>query len=192
MVGDCGTNMAMATQPKRKTRAPLTAAKLEEMALNYVGRFATSRAKLIAYLQRKLRERGWGETEEPDVEAVADRFVRLGYIDDRAFALSKARSLTSRGYGERRVGQALASAGIGEDEATDARTLAEEEAMAAALRFARRRAIGPYAQVVPDQAQRERALAAMIRAGHRFSLARAIIDLKPGESPDNESIINVD
>ena len=35
--------MAMAMQPGRKARPPLTAAKLEEMALNYVGRFATSR-----------------------------------------------------------------------------------------------------------------------------------------------------
>ena len=40
MVGDCGTNMAMAMQQKRRPRPPLNAAKLEEMALNYVGRFA--------------------------------------------------------------------------------------------------------------------------------------------------------
>jgi regulatory protein len=190
-VGDCGTNMAMAMQQRRKTRPPLTAAKLEEMALNYVGRFATSRAKLATYLGRKLRERGWSDSCEPDVEMIADKFVRLGYVDDRAFALSKARSLTGRGYGERRVGQALAQAGIGEEDASDARGLAEEEALVAALRFARRRAIGPYANQQPDPAQRERALAAMIRAGHRFQIARAIVDLKPGESPDTEVLINL-
>jgi regulatory protein len=191
MVGDCGTNMAMAMQQRRKTRPPLTAAKLEEMALNYVARFATSRAKLATYLGRKLRERGWSDSCEPDVEMIADKFVRLGYVDDRAFALSKARSLTGRGYGERRVGQALAQAGIGEEDASDARGLAEEEALVAALRFARRRAIGPYANQQPDPAQRERALAAMIRAGHRFQIARAIVDLKPGESPDTEVLINL-
>lgn len=183
--------MAMAMQQRRKTRPPLTAAKLEEMALNYVGRFATSRAKLATYLGRKLRERGWSDSCEPDVEMIADKFVRLGYVDDRAFALSKARSLTGRGYGERRVGQALAQAGIGEEDASDARGLAEEEALVAALRFARRRAIGPYANQQPDPAQRERALAAMIRAGHRFQIARAIVDLKPGESPDTEVLINL-
>lgn len=183
--------MAMAMQSRRKPRPPLTAAKLEEMALNYVGRFATSRAKLVSYLGRKLRERGWEGAGAPGVEELADRFVRQGYIDDRAFALSKARSLTGRGYGERRIHQALAMAGIGEEEGSEARGFAEEEAVAAALRFARRRSIGPFADVAADPAQRERALAAMIRAGHRFPLARAIVDLKPGENPDGEVLINL-
>jgi regulatory protein len=183
--------MAMAMQQRRKTRPPLTAAKLDEMALNYVGRFATSRAKLVAFLKRKLRERGWDGAAEPPLDELADRLVRLGYVDDRAFALSKARSLTGRGYGERRVQQALAQGGIGEDEGSDARGVAEEEAVAAALRFAQRRSIGPYAQAAPDPAQRERALAAMIRAGHRFPIARAIVDLKPGENPDAEVLINL-
>ena len=183
--------MAMAMQPTRKSRPPLTAAKLEEAALNYVGRFATSRAKLAAYLNRKLRERGWDGASDPAVGELADKLVRLGYVNDRAFALSKARALTGRGYGERRVTQALALAGIGEEDGSDARNLAGEEAVAAALRFARRRGIGPYAQATPDQAQRERALAAMIRAGHRFPIARAIIDLRPGESPDSEALINL-
>jgi len=191
MVGDYGTNMAMAMQQRRKNRPPLSAAKLEEMALSYVGRFATSRAKLVTYLTRKLFELGWDGDGSPRVEELADRFVRLGYIDDRAFALSKARSLTGRGYGERRVSQALAIAGIGEDDGMEARDLAEEEAVAAALRFARRRAIGPYADEPFDQAQRERALAAMVRAGHRFPIARAIVDLQPGEKPDAEVLINL-
>src|SRR5688572_1348165 len=117
MVGDCGTNMAMYGRKPSKTRPPLTATKLEELALNYVGRFATSRSKLATYLRRKLREQGWDGNGEAPVEALADRFVKLGYIDDRAFALSKARSLTGRGYGELRVRQALASSGICEEDA---------------------------------------------------------------------------
>lgn len=191
MVGDYGTNMAMAMQQKRKVQPPLDAAKLEEMALNYVGRFATSRSKLLAYLQRKLRERGWEGTGEPPVEQIAERLVRLGYVDDRAYALSKARALTSRGYGERRVRQALAFAGIDDEQGADARDLAEEEAVAAAIRFAKRRSLGPFAERQADLQNRERGLAAMVRAGHRFALARAIIDLKPGENPDFEQLSNL-
>ena len=191
MVADYGTNMAMAMQQMRKFRPPLDAARLEEMALSYVGRFATSRAKLITYLGRKLRERGWDGADEAPVEALADKCVRLGYVDDSAFALAKARSLTGRGYGERRVRQALAQAGIGEEQAVAAQDLAEGQAVEAALKFARRRAIGPFAASAPDRVQRERALAAMIRAGHRFALARAIIDLKPGENPDYEELLNL-
>lgn len=191
MVGDCGTNMAMAMKHRRKTPPPLTASKLEEMALNYVGRFATSRAKLIGYLARKLRERGWEGEENPPLEELADRFVQLGYVDDRAYALSKARALTGRGYGERRVNQALALAGIGEEEGAEARTLAEQDAVRAALRYAERRKIGPYAHQKTDIAGRERALAAMVRAGHRFQIARLIVDLMPGEKPDIEEQLNL-
>ena len=135
--------MAMSTSNPRKPRPALDTARLEELALSYVGRFATSRAKLITYLKRKLHERGWDAEGDPPLDALADRLVRLGYIDDRAYALSKARSLTGRGYGGRRVRQALSLAGIAEEEAGDARDLAEAEAVESALRFARRRSIGP-------------------------------------------------
>jgi regulatory protein len=180
--------MAMAARRPRKPRPPLTAAKLDELALHYVGRFATSRSKLTTYLKRKLRERGWDGEAEPDLDALAGKLARLGYVDDRAYAVSKARSLTSRGYGERRVGQALTLAGIGEDDGADARLLAQSEAVESALRFARRRSIGPFANTRPDPRERERALSAMVRACHRFGLARAIVDLEPGAETDPEAL----
>jgi len=191
MVGECGTNMAMAANKLRKPRPPLDAAKLEELAISYVGRFATSRARLKTYLLRKARERGWAGDGEPPVDALADRLTQLGYVDDRAFALAKARSLSARGYGRGRVRQALTQAGIAEENSTDANDLAAAEAYDAALRFARRRSMGPFAANKPDPQARERAIAAMIRAGHDFRMARAIIDLGPGEFPDCEEPSNV-
>ncbi len=88
---------------------------------------------------------------------------------------------------KRRVRQALMVAGIGEDEGAEARSLAETEAVAAALRFARRRLLGPFAMAAPDPKARQKALAAMVRAGHRFTLAQAIIDRQPGSDIDIES-----
>jgi len=183
--------MAMAASQLRKPRPPLDAAKLEELAISYVGRFATSGAKLRAYLNRKLRERGWAGPGEPPVETLADRLTQLGYIDDRGYALAKARSLSARGYGRGRVRQALAQAGISEENSGDANELAAAEAYEAALRFARRRSFGPFATSKPDSQARERAIAAMVRAGHEFRTARAIIDLGPGEFPDCEGPSNV-
>ncbi|MCL6739751.1 RecX family transcriptional regulator [Sphingomonas sp. RB56-2] len=174
----------MAASPSRKPRPPLTAEKLDELAISYVGRFATSRAKLNAFLTRKLRERGWAGAGEPPIDELTEKLVRLGYIDDRAYALAKARSLTAHGYGSRRVRQALSHAGIAEEDSGDANDLATAEAYEAALRFARRKRIGPYAEARPDPKLRERALAAMIRAGHGFAVARAVVDLGPGEVPD--------
>lgn len=161
---------------------------MHELALFYVGRFATSRAKLAAYLGRKLRERGWEGDEPPDVERLVERLAASGLVDDAFYAQSKARSLTERGYGAARVRQSLRAAGIDEEDGAAARELADEEAAAAALRFARRRRIGPYADAVPDRTGREKAIAAMIRAGHGFELARAVVDSEPGGEIDIEEL----
>lgn len=152
--------------------------------MSYVGRFATSKARLASYLKRKLRERGWEGAADPDPGAIAERMAGLGYIDDRAFASSKARSLLSRGYGERRVGTALHAAGIAEADGDDARRESGEGAVDAAIRFARRRRIGPFADVAPDQPARQKMIAAMLRAGHRMDLARRIVAMAPGSDID--------
>lgn len=178
----------MAVQRRRRERPPLDPEKLRELALTYVGRFATTRARLSAYLSRKVRERGWSGEQPPDVGAIAERLASLGYIDDAAFALSKSRTLTGRGYGARRVRQSLRAAGIEQEDAEPATALAEADAVEAALRFARRRRIGPYGSGGGDRVARERALAAMIRAGHDVSLANAILSLEPGSEVDIEML----
>lgn len=177
----------MARRKGRKVRPPLTGEALNELALAYVGRFATTRSKLSSYLSRKLRERGWAGEGAADVEAIAERLASLGYVDDAAFALSKSRALTGRGYGVRRVRQALRAAGVEEEDCEAARELAEAESVEAALRFARRRRLGPFGGGA-DRAERERALAAMIRAGHPFALSRSILALEPGSEVDIESL----
>jgi regulatory protein len=173
----------------KRARPPLDQKRVEELALRYVERFATTRAKLRAYLARKIRERGWDGPHEPELDALADRFAQLGYVDDAAYALSKSQSLTGRGYGKRRVVQALRAAGVEEAHSESARSHADGDAVGAALRFARRRRLGPFAQGAPtDPRQREKALAAMIRAGHSFDLAKAILALEPGAPVDVEAL----
>ena len=172
----------------RKPRPPLDEERLKELALAYVARFATSRAKLRTYLARKLRERGWAGGGEPPVEALVESAARAGFVDDGAFALAKARSLTARGYGDRRVAQALRGAGIGESDGEEARAHARAEAVEAALHFARRRRIGPFATAAPEPKAREKALAAMIRAGHGLGLSKAIVALAPGSEVDTGAL----
>ena len=172
----------------RKPLPPLNEAQLTELALRYVGRFATSRAKLRSYLQRKVRERGWDGPREPDLGGLADRFAASGYVDDAALALTKARSLSGRGYGKQRLTTQLHAAGIEEDHRAAACEHADEQAVAAAVRFAQRRRIGPFASMEPDRAGREKAIAAMIRAGHSFALARAIAILPPGAEIEFDSL----
>ena len=185
------------------------------MALAYVARFATSAGKLTTYLRRKLRERGWtapsihdlrGDDDDPDAapalspEAQAAgtahaldlvaRFVALGYVDDAGFARARSGSLLRRGFGARRVDQALGAAGIDADIRAEVRP-DEATARAAALSMARKRGFGPYARgparADPRAARalREKQVAAMLRAGHRMAHVRAL--LGAGSVADAES-----
>ncbi len=154
----------------------------------YVGRFATSRAKLASYLRRKIKEKGWDAAQPPDIEPLVERLARLGYIDDAAFALSKARALGRRGFGERRVDLALRQAGIAHADSAPAMDVASASAAAAAIRYAQRRRIGPFALASPDPKDRARALSGMIRAGHGFDLSRRLVDLPPDRDADPDTL----
>ncbi|MCX7285221.1 MAG: RecX family transcriptional regulator [Novosphingobium sp.] len=165
---------------QRPLPKPIDAARLNEMALSYVARFATSGGKLADYLKRKLRERGWEGEEEADIAGIVARFVDLGYVDDAGFARGKAQSLLRRGYGVRRIDQALGAAGIAEDLREDARG-SEGERRRAALVMARKRRFGPFAADGRvggrlDPALREKQIAAMLRAGHPLAHVREVVN----------------
>ena len=170
----------------RKSR-PLDETSLRDLALSYVARFATTGAKLENYLARKIRERGVaedadGRMRELDVTGLVTRFIELGYIDDGVYARSKSRDLTARGYGARRVEQALWAAGV-EEQVRETSAPDEGESRRAATLLARKRRFGPFG-VAPDEdmpaeerhKSREKQVAAMLRAGHLYDHVRFILD----------------
>ena len=179
---------------ERRPPKPLTRAALEELALAYVARFATSAGKLQTYLRRKVRERGWeGEDDggcaaAEAVSDIAERFVANAYVDDEGFARGRSRSLTGRGYGPRRVEAALREAGIAEELRAAVRP-DERRQRQAALDMARKRGFGPFDRARGDlpeerpgyevlaqlRAREDKQLAAMLRAGHSFDTARAVL-----------------
>ena len=162
----------------KKLKPPLDEASLRSLGLFYVGRYATTRGKLSTYLARKLRERGWASADPPELDAIIDNFAELGYVDDAAFATMRVASLVRRGYGEGRIRSSLQHAGIEGDTARSASHLDAEDALASALRFAKRKRIGPFAVKPVDAKAHNRAVAAMIRAGHSFETSRKILDLQ--------------
>lgn len=167
---------------------PLDNADLRHFALTYVSRYATSRHKLSEYLRRKLRERGWDGEAEPPVDALVAELAENRFVDDRAYAGMKADGLSRRGYGPRRVRQALDAAGIEGDDAAEALKVAEADSMAAALAYAKRRRLGPFSTHPDDPDRRRKALAAMLRAGHAYLTARRILDLSPELVQDGHAL----
>jgi len=184
---------------KERRSRPLDRSRLRDLALSYVARFATTGAKLENYLARKIRERGVaddtdGRACDLDVSGLVSSFIEAGYIDDDAYARARSRDLTGRGYGARRVEQALRAAGV-EDEVRCEHAPGEAQGRRAAILLARKRRFGPFAQPEPsddgdldeysDAEQpdplerrklREKQVAAMLRAGHSFEHAAFVVD----------------
>ena len=176
--------------PRRADRPPpppLDPAAVERLALGYVGRYATTRAKLAAYLGRKVRERGWAGAAPFDAAPLVARIAALGYVDDAGFAASRARALAARGYGARRVELALRVAGVEEEDRRAAVVGDEEAAFAAALAFAKRRRIGPFARAAAGPDERRKQFAALLRAGHSPAIARRLLDVAQAELPDPDA-----
>jgi regulatory protein len=176
------------TERNKKPRPSLDTESLERLALFYAGRYATTRAKLGAYLTRKIGERGWRGEGQPEIDRLVERFAELGYVNDRAFASARGAALQRRGYGERRLDQALHAAGIGAEDGADAKEQAQSGAWDAALRFAERKRIGPFAITEPDRVSRQKAFAALIRAGHPMDVARKLLQFRAGEVPNPDDL----
>ena len=172
-------------QKSRSNRQPraLDPSTLQALAVRYVGRYATTRAKLTAYLKCKVAERGWAGEGAPPVEAVVLRCVDAGYVDDQAFADAKSRSLARQGYGYKRVEAALNQSGIAR-ELTAALQPDEDAAFESARIFARKRRIGQFAIQPADQALLHRQFAAMIRAGHSPHIAGYFVRSVPDTDAD--------
>jgi regulatory protein len=155
----------------------LDAAKLDSLALFYVARFATTKAKLVRYLERKLYEGEWTGEQPPNPVTIAVRLAEQGFIDDVSYAVAKSDSMSRRGYGERRVRLALQQAGIETDDSDAVLSGLRMSAEDAALQFARKRRFGPFASATASPEVRQKQLAAFARAGHEFKIACKILDL---------------
>ena len=175
----------------RKPPARITPAGLENAALHYLERFASSRANLCRVLVRRADRAiaHWGGDKGEAmamIEATLAKLTGLGYLDDGAYALNKATTLHRRGKPARAIKAALAAKGV-EAEIVDRalETLAEtapEPDLAAALALARRRRMGPFRPPDKRVEFRVRDLAALGRAGFSWEIARAVVEAESVEA----------
>ena len=170
---------------------PRAEQRLMNKAVHYLGRYTSSRQRLREVLQRFAR-RKLDHFEPAEISrainAVITDCVRLGYVDDAAFAMTRARSKRRGGRSALAIRRSLAEHQIDDtlvDAALDAadETLADGE-LAAALRHAVRRRIGPYARVEPDDATRQRHLASLARAGFSLDIARQVMACEDADAAD--------
>lgn len=149
--------------------------RLEERAFAYVARYACSEQRLRRYMERTLRRSSKMLPEDLAlcIGPIIEKLRQIGALDDSAFANARAQSLARRGAGKSGIAARLAADGI--DRARIAESLADVDAIGAAVRFMQRRRFGPYRLKAADDATARRELAAMARAGHRPDLARRLL-----------------
>lgn len=181
-----GEDSGRQRQVGKRAKPPLTEAALRDLALHYAARFATTAARLEAYLVRKIRERGLaddgnGRTVDVDIPTLVARLVELGYVDDDAYARMRARDLGARGYGARRVDESLRHAGVGEA-LRQSHAPGEAASRQAAVLMAKKRRLGPFGGSRPQgddpllaRKAHEKAVAAMLRAGHQYDHVRFVL-----------------
>jgi regulatory protein len=174
--------------PKRTVDAAL----LEEWALFYLGRYASTAENLRQVLRRRVRRRLAAEGSrdrdesapiEKLIDALVVRYHETGLVNDAAYAAGRARRGVTQGRSLRRIAAGLAAKGVGAaDAATAIASLRDETAdpeLAAACAFARRRRLGPFRTdkcVRAHPAELHRAeLAAFARAGFGRRTAEAVL-----------------
>src|SRR5437764_5498550 len=164
---------------------------LENWALGYLERFASSAENLRRVLRRRVRRRT-SDTETVQraaalIDELVERYRASGIIDDAAYAAARARGRLARGEPLRRIAAGLAAKGVAAEDraaALDAlRETAPDPDLAAACAFARRRRLGPYRRRPAD---RNRDLGSFARAGFGRREAEAVLgcaDPEAGAAP---------
>ena len=159
-------------------------------AIDYLGRYASSRHKLGQILQR-FANRKLPDYDAEDIDAAIqqtiDQCSQLGYVDDRQFAVTVARSERRLGRSQSVIRRRLRQHALSEDIITYAVGEVDENVangdLQAAIRFAQRRRLGPFAKRRSSHHQRlkphqwkKRDLGAMARAGFSLVISQQVLD----------------
>lgn len=166
----------------RKRLRRMTAERIENVALHYLSRYASSSGNLRRILMRRIERAAAAHGDDPAVgaelaDALIARFVRSGLIDDRVYAAQKAASLQRRGTSRFAIRGKLRQKGV-EDDLVDGAVAALDEGgsgageFAAACALVRRRRLGPCRPAGKRTAMRQKDLATLARAGFGLDVAR--------------------
>lgn len=177
-----------AKEPKKKTPRKITPSYLENAALYYLQRYASSAENLKTVLRRKTDRSCHFHKVTPDefyplIDTLVTRYITAGLIDDTVYARGKAASLRRQGKSSRIIEMKLTQKGLSrthiEQALEDADQHHEDAELNAAITLARRKKIGcfrtkPYQDKI---AETRKEMAAMARAGFSFDIAKRALEI---------------
>jgi regulatory protein len=168
--------MTDSKNPGKGLRTPrkVTPESLRNAALHYLERYASSSANLREVLRRRvLRAERFHDTDreaaERWIEEIIASFAGSGLLDDAIYAEGRVRSMFRQGRSQRIMKLELMKKGVD-----------------AAIRYARRRRLGPYRSAARADF-RAKDLAALARAGFDYDVARDVVDAEDVDQLEDEA-----
>jgi len=175
--------------------------RLENKALHYLGRYASTESRLrevlLRFAQRKLSD------EDPeDIRRLVDKMVQTcadkGYVNDKMFAEQKIASLRRSGGSRMAISRKLMHRGVDRQiikEAIDdydedyERDYEQDAELQSALIYARKRRLGPYAKPAIGHTEMKegwqtRHYASLARAGFNGKTISMVMSLKSPEDAE--------
>lgn len=173
---------------KKKTIRKITKKRLQNIALFYLQRFESSTENLRTVLKRRIDKYAF-QVEDFDkeeaygwVEEIIEEFEGYKYIDDERYAKIKVKSYVEAGKSPRYIKAKLRQKGIEEESIETILDEEEYDVFTAALKFAKKKRIGPYRL---DEEEREeyraKDLAKLAQAGFDYDVAIDVIEYMPEE-----------
>ena len=172
--------------------------RLTNKMMHYLARYASTRARLAAVLRRFAR-RKLAEADPAEIEAAINAVIaqaeQQGWLDEAAFASQKVRVGRLAGRSSRALQSKLYQTGLPAEKiqaalAEQAETQADAE-LAAALLFARKRRIGPFARRTgpesdsSNQQHQQRDMGRLARAGFSQQICRTVLEIADPDSAEH-------
>lgn len=159
----------------------VTEKSLLNSALFYLRRYSATEAHLRRVLARKVKRVRQADPPPAEqvkawIDATVARLVQAGYLDDQRVASSKASALRRAGKSTRAIRQALQLKGV--PAPLVATVVSGDDELSAAWTAARKKRLGPFRDARARDERRQKDLAALVRAGFAYRLAKTIIDAK--------------
>lgn len=190
-------------KPQRKKPRKISESYLHNSGLYYLERFSASKEHFKNVMTRKVK-RSCLEHSEQDYELyvnmvyeLADKFERVGLLDDKVYTRAVVTSLRRKGMSRPAILNKMRIKGIPQEATMQALDVLDNEAhetvqdaeKAAALKLARKKRLGPYSRGEKEQEDQKyvrRALGVFARAGFSYEMAKSILDMSADDLDEFE------
>ena len=189
-------------QKKKKIPRKITPHYLENAALYYLQRYASSAENLRRVLARKVARSCQFHGTAPDeflgmIDTLVARYEKSGLLNDALYAEGRAASMRRQGKSRQKIAGQLRTKGLSAEIIEQALQNADAgrsdddlpAELAAALTLARKRKIGrfnpkPETDPLLRRKQQAREMGVMARGGFSYDTARQALDFAADEDPD--------